>query len=244
LLTEKKQRESLPPGTSIAGIGFVRLWQTMRDLRRYRHLMWFMVIATIYLAGMSVVVFYAGTISRELFGFTEAEQAVFFAQVIITGVIGAAIVGRVQDRIGSRITIQALCVIWASTLLVAGFATREWMFWIAANFVGFAMGALGSASRVMVGLFSPQHKSGEFFGFYGMANKTAVILGLGFQFMLGMWGAKFNVAIAASAAFFVIGFGLMFTINEREGRIVAIKAAREHIRKHGDYSGEIAGDVT
>jgi hypothetical protein len=37
---------------------------------------------------------------------------------------------------------------------------------------------------------------------------------------------------------------MMFSIDEREGRIVAIKAAREHIRKHGDYAGEIAGDVT
>jgi hypothetical protein len=59
-----------------------------------------------------------------------------------------------------------------------------------------------------------------------------------------MWGAKFNIAIAASAVFFVVGFALMFLIDEREGRIAAIRAAREHIRKHRDYAGEIAGDVT
>jgi UMF1 family MFS transporter len=150
----------------------------------------------------------------------------------------------VQDRIGTRNAVQGLLVIWALTQLVAGFATREWVFWIAANFVGFSMGALGSASRVMVGLFSPQHKAGEFFGFYGMANKMAVILGMVFQFLLGMWGMKFNVAIGASAVFFVIGFFLMFTVNERAGRIVAVKAAREHVRKHRDYAGKIEGDVT
>ena len=244
LLKERKRRERLPTGQSIATVGFHRLAQTFRDLKRYRHLMRFLAIAMIYLAGMQVVVFYAGTIARDMFGFDDRKQGIFFAQVIVTGVIGAALVGRVQDRIGTRTTIQALLVIWALTLLVAGFATREWVFWIAANFVGLSMGALGSASRVMTGLFSPQHKSGEFFGLYGMANKSAVILGLGFQFVLGSMGAKFNVAIGASAIFFVIGFFLMFLVDERRGRITAIKAAREHIREHGDYEGTIAGDVT
>ncbi len=244
LLKERKLREQLPAGQSIATVGFHRVASTFREIRRYQQLMRFLVISMIYLAGMQVVIFYAGTIAKDLFGFSDAKQGIFFAQVIVTGIIGAAIVGRVQDRIGTRTTIQALLVIWGLTLLVAGFATREWVFWIAANFVGFSMGALGSASRVMAGLFSPQHKAGEFFGLYGMANKTAVILGLGFQFVLGLLGAKFNVAIGASAVFFVIGFFLMFTVNERAGRVVAVKAAREHVRKHGDYSGEIEGDVT
>jgi hypothetical protein len=54
------------------------------------------------------------------------------------------------------------------------------------------------------------------------------VIGMGFQFLLGLAGAEFNLAIGASAIFFVAGFVLMFTINEKEGRVVAIKAAREH----------------
>jgi UMF1 family MFS transporter len=134
-------------------------------------------------------------------------------------------------------------LIWAVTLVVGAVATKEWQFWATGNLVGFSMGALGTASRVMAGLFSPQHKAGEFFGFYGMAQKLAVIVGLGTQFILGMMGMEFNVAIGASAIFFVIGFFLMFTINEKEGRITALRAAREHIRKHHDYRGEIGDSV-
>jgi len=244
LLKERKQAETLPAGQTLFTIGFHRLFETMRDLRRYRQLMRFFGIATIYLAGMQVVVFYAGLIAKDRFGFTTSQQGWFFAQIIITGIIGAAITGRVQDRIGSRNTIMGLLIIWSLTMLLAAFATQEWIFWLTGNLVGFSMGALGSASRVMAGLFSPQHKAGEFFGFYGMAQKLAVILGLGAQFILGLMGMDFNVAIGASTLFFVAGFILMFTVDEREGRIVAIKAAREHVRKHRDYKGEIAGDVT
>ena len=149
-----------------------------------------------------------------------------------------------QDSIGTRNTILGLLVLWALTMFLAGFATHQWVFWVLGNLVGFSMGALGSASRVMAGLFSPQHKAGEFFGFYGMAQKMAVILGLGFQFLLGSFGVTFNWAIAASSIFFIAGFFLMLGIDEREGRITAIRAAREHVRRHGDYAGVIPGDVT
>jgi MFS transporter, UMF1 family len=244
LLRERKLRETLPAGQTLATVGFYRLMQTFRDMSRYRQLLRFFVIVMIYLAGMQVVIFYAGSITNDLFAFTKTEQGIFFAQVIVTGIIGAAITGRVQDRIGTRTTILVLLMVWAITMFFAGFATQRWVFWVLGNFIGFSMGALGSASRVMAGLFSPHHKAGEFFGFYGMAQKLAVILGLGFQFLLGTMGVGFNWAIAASAIFFIAGFFLMFTIDEREGRIVAIKAAREHVRKHKDYAGRIAGDVT
>ena len=244
LLRERKKREELPPGQTILTVGFHRLAQTFREVRTYRQLMRFLPIAMIYLAGMQVVIFYAGSIANDLFNFTEAQQGIFFAQVIITGIIGAAITGRVQDSIGTRNTILGLLVLWALTMFLAGFATHQWVFWVLGNLVGFSMGALGSASRVMAGLFSPQHKAGEFFGFYGMAQKRAVIIGLGFQFLLVSFGVTFNWAIAASSIFFIAGFFLMLGIDEREGRITAIRAAREHVRRHGDYAGVIPGDVT
>ncbi|MCI0674911.1 MAG: MFS transporter [Phycisphaerales bacterium] len=242
LLTERKLKEQLPPGQTIFTVGFHRLAQTFKDIRRFRQLMRFLVIVMIYMAGMQVVIFYAGSIANDVFKFTTSQQGIFFAQVIITGIIGAAITGRVQDRIGTRTTILGLLVIWSLTMFLAGFATRQAVFWVLGNFVGFSMGALGSASRVMAGLFSPQYKAGEFFGFYGMAQKLAVILGLGFQFLLGTMGVAFNWAIAASSVFFIAGFFLMFWIDEREGRIAAIRAAREHIRKHRDYKGELPSD--
>jgi UMF1 family MFS transporter len=252
LLRERKMKEAMPPGQTILTVGFHRLRETFREMRRYRQLLRFIVIAMIYLAGMSVVIYYAGTIARDVFGFSTGKQGIFFAQLIVTGIIGAAVIGRIQDRIGARATIQILLVIWTLTMLLAGFATREWIFWVTGNLAGLSMGALGSASRVMAGLFSPHHKAAEFFGFYGVAQKLSVILGLGLQMIVGLVAAKYGISnadamrlgTAASAIFFIAGFLLLFTIDEREGRIIAIKAAREHVRQHRDYAGRIAGDVT
>jgi UMF1 family MFS transporter len=244
LLRERKLAEALPQGQSIYTVGFARLGQTFRDMKRYRQLLRFLGISAIYISGMQIVVFYAGSITKELFNFDELKQGLFMLQVIVTGIVGAAVTGRVQDRIGTRLTIQILLAVWAITMLLAALSTREWIFWLTGNLVGFSMGALGTSSRVMAGLFSPQHKAAEFFGFYGMAHKFAVILGMGFQFVLGLAGASYRGAIGASSIFFIIGLLLMFTINEKEGRVVALRSAREHIRRHKDYVGQIAGDTT
>lgn len=244
LLRERKLRETMPPNQTVFTVGFHRLRQTLRDVRQYRQLMRYLVIVTIYTAGVQIVIFYAGSIASDVFGFTKKEEGFFFAQLIITGILGAIVTGHVQDRIGTRTTILGLLVLWTITMMLGAFATEEWLFWVVGNFVGFSMGSLFTASRVLAGLFSPQHKAAEFFGLYGMAQKLSAILGLGSQALLGMMGASFHVAVGASSLFFVIGFFLMLTVNEREGRIVAIKAAREHIRKYGDYAGTISGDVT
>ena len=245
-LKERKLAEQLPPDQTMLTIGFHRLQQTFVEVKRFKQLFRFLLIVLVYISGMQVVIFYAGIITKEMFHFDTAKQGLFMCQIIVTGIIGAAITGRVQDRIGTRTTIQILLLLWSATLLAAALVRPEWewLIWMIGNLVGLSMGALGTASRVMAGLFSPHHKAGEFFGFYGMAHKGSVILALAAQFVLGTMGAPFNVAIGASAGFFVAGFFLMFTIDERRGRIVAIKAAREHVRKHKDYAGKISGDVT
>jgi MFS transporter, UMF1 family len=244
LLRERKLREAMPPGQNVATIGFYRLRQTLRDVRQYRQLLRYLGVVTIYTAGVQIVIFYAGSIASDVFGFSKSEEGFFFAQLILTGILGAIVTGHVQDRIGTRTTILGLLVLWTFTMSLGAFATERWLFWVAGNFVGFSMGSLFTASRVLAGLFSPQHKAAEFFGLYGMAQKLSAILGLGSQALLGFMGASFHVAVGASSIFFIVGFFLMLTVNEREGRVVAIRAAREHVRKHRDYAGTISGDVT
>lgn len=226
-LKEHKQPEILLPGQSLATIGFQRMMQTFHEMRQYTYLFRFFVIAMIYTAGMQVVIFYAGTITKELFHFDQTKSGIFLLVMILSGVLGTVVTGLFQDRLGTKWTVMLWLAVWSVTMIVAGGMRHEWQFWIVGNFVGLAMGALGSSSRAMAGLFSPEHKSGEFFGFYGMAQKLAVILGLGTQFVLGKWlHADFKTSIGASAVFFVAGLLLMFTISERGGRIAALRATR------------------
>ncbi len=238
LLRERKQREAMPPGQNMLTVGFSRLAGTYRSIRRYKQLFRYLGIMTFYLAGMQIIIWFAGSIATKLFGLSEEQLALFIVVLTGTSIAGAFVTGRFQDQIGTRRTIMLALVLWLVVMGAVPFVDHDriYTFWILGSGVGFGMGMLGTSSRAMVGLFSPPHKAAEFFGFYGLATKIAAILGL----LLSIFAEKlspddYSRVVASSAIFFAVGLVLMFFVDERAGRIVATEAAAEHVRRHHDY---------
>lgn len=226
LLKEKKQAEDMPEGYNYFTIGFRRLYETYQSLRNYRWLFRFIAIMAFYFAGVQVVFWFAGTMTRQLFGFGEEKMGLFLLQITITAIFGALLTGRYQDRIGARNFLLIVLAWWAVTVLGAAIARQEWMFWVVGNAVGLGLGAIGTSSRAMVGLFSPQFKAAEFFGFFGFAHKFSAILGLTSISVAMMIFQDLHIVVAVGSVYFVLGFLLMLTVNEREGRTAALRAQR------------------
>jgi MFS transporter, UMF1 family len=232
LLKERKQPEEMPEGYNVVTIGFARLKETFDDLRDYRWLFQFLIIMTIYFAGLQIIFWFAGSLTRELFGFGEQKMGLFILQITLTAIVGAVITANVQDRIGARNYIIICLAFWTMTILLASIATREVTFWIVGNAIGLGIGALGTSSRAMVGLFSPEHKAAEFFGFFGFAHKLAAILGLSSITLAEfIFQGNFHYVAASGSIFFIVGFFLMFTIDEKSGRVGALKAQRAFRRR-------------
>jgi UMF1 family MFS transporter len=242
LLRERKQREPLPPGQTLFSVGFVRLATTFRSLRLYRVLFRFLVIMTFYMGGMQIIIWFAQSIGRKLFGLSIREFAVYILILSVTAIAGAFITGRIQDRIGARRTIILALVIWLLVMLPIPFLKQQnlFLFWVLGSGVGFGMGMLGTSSRAMVGLFSPPHKAAEFFGFYGLGTKIAAILGLALSIIAErMFPNSYNLVVGSSIIFFVGGLLLMFTVDEAAGRDACAKAAAEHQAQFHDYKGNL-----
>jgi UMF1 family MFS transporter len=109
----------------------------------------------------------------------------------------------------------------------AALATTKAQAWAIALAAGLGIGALQSASRAVVGLFSPAAKAGEFFGFWGMAAKTAYAMGaLLFGAVSSATGSQ-RTAMLSLAVLFTIGLLGMFAIDEGRGRRAAEVWERE-----------------
>ena len=238
-LKEKKQPEPLPPGRSYVGMGFGRLLETYRSLREYRRLFHFLAIMTVYFAGVQIVFWFAGILTQELFNFEPAQSGMFILQMTVTAIVGAMLTARYQDRIGTKNFILIVLAAWIVAILATAYvawlisrdAGRPWMPWVVGNVIGLIVGGIGTSSRAMVGLFSPQHKAAEFFGFFGLAHKLSAILGLASialaRWLLGDW----HLVVAAGSIFFIIGFVLMLGVNERDGRVAALRQGKAHQRR-------------
>lgn len=232
LLHERKEAERMPDGSSLWTIGFTRLWETYLDLREYKWLFRYLPIMTVFLCGMQIVYWFGGTLARELFGFGELKMGVFILQLTVTAIIGAIITANVQDRVGTRNFLLGCMVFWTLTIFSAYFARQEWMFWTIGNAVGLGIGALGTSARAMVGLLSPEHKAAEFFGFYGFGHKLAAILGLSTITLAEfVFRGDFHLVVASGSIFFIAGFFLLLLIDEKSGRISAMKTQRMYRRR-------------
>lgn len=211
--------------------GFARLAATAAAVRHFTELVQFLAVYFVYYAGLASVVAFAGIYAVGSLGFTFAQLTVLFILLQLSAAGGAFLFGWVQDSIGAVRTIRITLGIWILVCLaafacvpgrelVAGLDGKE-AFWGVALFAGLGIGSLQSASRGLVGLFSPVAKSGEFFGFWGLAGKAAYMVG---PFVFGAISSASSqrVAMLSTTAFFALGLVGMSFIDEARGRRAAV----------------------
>ena len=218
-------RERAPRGTGSAmeyvRAGFRRLADTGRSVRHFSELVKFLSVFFLYSMGLTSVIAFAGIFAVNTLGFTPDEQIVLFIALQLTSAGGAFAFGFLQDRLGAGRTIQIALVLW---ILVCGgtwLCYTKGLFWIIALIAGLGIGSLQSVSRGLVGLFSPVEKSGEFFGFWGLAGKGAYMLGPPIFGAISSATGSQRIAMLSTALFFVVGFIGMFFIDERRGHAEA-----------------------
>ncbi|HSN89396.1 MAG TPA: MFS transporter, partial [Thermoanaerobaculia bacterium] len=103
----------------------------------------------------------------------------------------------------------------------AYFCHSKGLFWGIGLAAGLGIGSLQSASRGLVGLFSPPEKAGEFFGFWGLAGKSAYMIG---PFLFGLMSTASGsqrVAMLSTIVFFIVGLVGMAFVNEKRGHAEA-----------------------
>jgi UMF1 family MFS transporter len=115
-------------------------------------------------------------------------------------------------------------VLWVIAVLIAYSAKTAFVFWIAANLVGIAMGSSQSAGRALVGYFTPTDRQGEFFGLWGMALKLSAVIGpLTYGLTVRLVEGDHRTAILSTLFFFVTGLVLLLFVDEKRGRQAAMQ---------------------
>ena len=224
LLKERGTATPLPAGDNYAGVGFRRVGETLRDVRRYRQLFRFLIVFLLYNCGVLIVVTFAGIYAEREIGMAPNELVVFFIVVQLSASAGAFACGFLQDAIGSKPTIALTLLIWIGVCLAAYATSSVRAFYVVGNLAGLAMGSSMSAGRALVGHLSPVSRSGEFFGFWGLAWKLSAALGpLVFGVMERLSG--YREAILMTICFFVAGLVGLFWVDEDEGRQAAAETS-------------------
>ncbi|MDH3326794.1 MAG: MFS transporter [Gammaproteobacteria bacterium] len=223
LLKERCIKKELTPKQSLFKTGYKRLQNTWRHSHQYQDLFRFLICLFTYHCGINTVIVIAAIYAQEVMQFTTEDTILLILIVNISAAAGAFAFGIIQDRIGVKKTLSFTLCIWILAMLLAFFTTSLGWFWFVANLIGIALGSSQSAGRSMIGLFSPAHHNGEFFGLWGLAIRLAAIVGpISYGLMAYATKGDHRLALLSTILFFIIGLILLSRVDENRGKQAAL----------------------
>jgi MFS transporter, UMF1 family len=221
-LRERAKPDPAAIGQNHIKVGFDRLLGTVKHLQHYRDLFNFLLALFVYSCGTTTIIHLASVYAQEVMHFEMVDSVTMILVVNLTAAIGAAVFGYIQDRLGSIKTLAITLGIWVLAISIAIVSQNKSEFWIAANLIGVALGASGSVGRALVAQFSPEGRSGEFLGLWGLSVKLATACGaLTFGLVTVLTHNNYRLGLVSTLTFFVVGLLLLFRVDEKRGELAA-----------------------
>ncbi len=215
--------KAVPTNKNIVTVGFAELWQTLKELKRLRYTMRFLIAYLFYNDGIQTVILQSSVfISYELFtskglAVDNAFLITIFGVAQISAFAGALIFERIARFIGAKQTVILSLVIWCGIVIYAyAFFATKTQAYVMGAFIGMVLGSAQALSRSLYSQMIPAGRESSFFGLYEISEKGTSWMGqLMFTIIVGATGS-FRSAILGLIVFFVIGSViLLFTDTNR-----------------------------
>ncbi len=231
------QRRALSP--AFLATGYARLRESLHSVSRFPDLSRVFLSILFAMAGVYVIVAFSFIYGAQVIGWSEATRNLMFIVVQVTALVGALLFGWLHGVLGGRLTYALTLLLWIVAILAIYFiqeltgwlnarlAARlavEHTFLFAGLLSGLSLGSSQSVGRALVGMFSPESRAAEMFGFWGLFSKLAAIFGL---FAVGLLQLVFGLqgAVLFCIVLFALALVPLATIDEARGLEAARKAA-------------------
>ena len=240
-LKERHRGRSLPPGENYLSLAFKRLKHTFSTVRDFGEFIKFIVSFLIYNDGILMALDFAAIIGAVLFGMTQTQLIIFMIIVQVTSAIGAYVFGIWGEKIGFKNALIYSILLMIGAVIWMMFNTTLTGYFIIGALAGFALTGVQSLSRTITGLFAPENKATEFFGFFAVAGRSSSFIGptiygiIAFRTAIFFENRGMDVLLAEQtgqragifsiAIFLIIGLLVLVSVNEKRARKVAIEHA-------------------
>ncbi len=214
--------ERLPLAT-IFYQAILRFLETVRSLRRYRQAFLMLLAFLVYNDGIGTIIRLAAIYGKGI----GVKDTVIIAAVLLVQFVGipfAFLFGMLADRIGAKRSIGLGLVVYVGICVFGWLMTNAIHFVILALLVGAVQGGTQALSRSLFARLIPREQSAEFFGFFGVAEKFAGILGPGLFWIIDLATGQGRTAILSVIAFFVIGGAILAMVDVKSGEREAARA--------------------
>ena len=204
-------------------VGFTRLIETLRELRRYRQAFLLLLAFLVYNDGINTIIRMASAYGTEL-GLSQGALIGSLLIVQFVGIPFAFLFGILAGKIGAKRGILLALGVYVVISVAAYYMKTALHYFLLCMTVGMVMGGAQALSRSLFSTMIPRHKSSEFFGFFGVFDKFAGIFGPAlFGAVIAVTGSG-RKAIVTLVVFFVLGAAILLFVDVEDGQRVAREA--------------------
>ncbi|MEC9151665.1 MAG: MFS transporter [Pseudomonadota bacterium] len=195
-----------------AGIG--ELVNTIRQIRHYHNILWFLVARMLYTDGLGTLFAFGGIYAAGTFGMDLGQVITFGIALNVTAGLGAAGFAWLDDKVGAKpvIIVSLVAMIGLGTALLV-VESLNW-FWGLGILLGIFVGPAQSASRSLMARLAPEAIRTEMFGLYAFSGKATGFLG---PIVLAAVTTAFDsqrVGMGVIIVFFIVGLLLLLRVRE------------------------------
>jgi MFS transporter, UMF1 family len=213
-----RERPAMPgdPARSMLRQSFAELAATVREVRKYKAIVFFLLAYWMYIDGVNTIQKMAVDYGLAI-GLPSSSliQAILMVQFI--GFPAALLFGWIGQRISPVVGIFICIAVYAAVTIYATVLDTSTEFFIMAAATGCVQGGIQSLSRSYYGSLIPPDRTGEFFGFYNMMSKFAAVLGPLLMGITALVTGSSRTAILSIVVLF-IGGGALLVVAARHRR--------------------------
>jgi MFS transporter, UMF1 family len=209
-------------GLSWMKSGFRQLGSTLREIRKLKVVMVFLVGYWLYIDGVNTVIEMAVDYGLSL-GFASRSLLVALLITQFVGFPAAIVFGRIGQRLGAKTGIFIGIGVYLGATIWGALMHHVFEFYILAVIIGLVQGGVQSLSRSLFAQIIPENKTAEFFGLYNMLGKFAAVLGPFLMGWVSLVSGNPRISIISISVLFLLGGTVLSFVDEKEGRNLAWK---------------------
>ena len=233
---EEKNPTAIKDGETIVAAGFKQFVGTFKKIRHLKMVFLFLLAYWFYIDGVDTIIRMAVDYGLSL-GFESNDLIVALLIVQFVGFPAALIFGKLGERWSVRKSIYLAIAIYMGITVWGTMMTQKHEFYILAVVIGLVQGGIQALSRSYYSRLIPKNQAAEYYGFYNMLGKFAVIMGPALMGIVGLVVKRMLMPTSPTAdqvaavgqlaarwgigsilILFIIGAVLFYFVDEDKGR--------------------------
>jgi len=214
LFVEEKKREKKRKNILLVA-GYLRLKKTFQRVTSLKGLLLFLVAYWLYIDGVDTIIRMAVDYGMAL-GFDSSNLIMALLIVQFVGFPATLIVAKLADIWDTKKVIYLCISVYIFIIIYASMMEDVYEFYILALLISLVKVGIQALSRSYYAKMIPQQYAAEFFGFYDLLGKFAVILGPLLVGAVALFSHNSRLSITSVSILFILGALLLFFVDEKK----------------------------